>query len=109
MRLPRTTGADRPPYGARHRKFSPLIAHFSGKPVSADVPSPFGPPCPGQSPRATRRGPCAHTETQRHKTTAARSHEFFSIITSSRSPAVEHHNRVAGDIIRKVPKIVEEA
>src|SRR3989442_8468645 len=61
-----------------------MIAHFSDKPVSAAVPSPFGPRCSGQSPSATRRGPCAATEIQRHKTTATGSHEFFSIATSSR-------------------------
>src|SRR3989442_7578865 len=61
-----------------------MIAHFSDKPVSADVPSPFGPRCSGQSPSATRRGPCAATERQRHETTATGSHEFFSIATSSR-------------------------
>jgi hypothetical protein len=57
--LPLTTGAERPPYGARHKKFSPFMAHFSTSPVSFEVPSLFGPRISGQSPIAMRRGPWA--------------------------------------------------
>jgi hypothetical protein len=61
MRLPTTIGVDRPPYGARQRKFSPLSAHLSIRPVSFETPSRLGPRMSGQSPMATRRGPCADT------------------------------------------------
>src|SRR5207247_1560562 len=60
-RLPITIGAERPPYGARQRKFWPLSAHFSGRPVSAETPSRLGPRASGQSPTGTRRGPCPDT------------------------------------------------
>src|SRR5437588_9260575 len=51
-------GAERPPYGARQRKFSPLSAHFSGRPVSSELPSRLGPLASGQSPSAIRRPAC---------------------------------------------------
>src|SRR5262249_21898656 len=69
-----TIGADRPPYGTRHRKFSPLSAHLSMSPVSREMPSRFGPRISGQSPIAMRRGPCAPSVTQR-RTAVAASHE----------------------------------
>src|SRR5580765_5852052 len=52
-----TIGADRPPYGARQRKFSPFSAQRPTSPVSGEVPSRFGPRASGQSPFATLR-PC---------------------------------------------------
>src|SRR5262245_38032757 len=55
-RLPITIGADRPPYGTRQRKFWPFNAHFSGRPVSFEMPSRFGPRASGQSPIAIPRG-----------------------------------------------------
>src|SRR5262245_32531042 len=55
-RLPITIGADRPPYGTRQRKFWPFSANFSGRPVSFEMPSRFGPRASGQSPTATPRG-----------------------------------------------------
>src|SRR3972149_10407861 len=56
-----TTGADRPPYGTRHRKFSPLRPHRSIRPISREIPSRPGPRGSGQSPSETRRGPWADT------------------------------------------------
>src|SRR2546426_929731 len=56
-RLPITIGADRPPYGARQRKFRPFNSHLSIRPVSFDVPLRFGPRISGQSPSGTRLGP----------------------------------------------------
>src|SRR5689334_3396496 len=61
MRLPTTIGVDRPPYGARHRKFCPLRAQLSIRPVSFETPSRLGPRMSGQSPIATRRAPWAPT------------------------------------------------
>ena len=49
-----TIGAERPPYGARHRKFWPLSGHFSIRPFSSETPSRCGPRISGQSPSATR-------------------------------------------------------
>src|SRR5207247_9374877 len=57
-RLPITIGADRPPYGARQRKFWPFNSHLSISPVSFDVPLRLGPRISGQSPSGTRLGPC---------------------------------------------------
>ena len=73
-----TIGAERPPYGTRHRKFSPFSAHFSISPVSREIPSRFGPRTSGQSPSATRRGACADTDAAE---AATADHE------SQRSPA----------------------
>src|SRR5262245_45556785 len=58
-----TIGAERPPYGARHRKFWPFSSQRPTSPVSGDVPSRFGPRTSGQSPAATLRGPCAEPPT----------------------------------------------
>src|SRR5687768_2354105 len=66
-----TMGADRPPYGARHRKFSPFSAHLSIRPVSFETPSRLGPRMSGQSPIATRRGPWAETPKARARSRTA--------------------------------------
>ena len=68
--------------GARHRKFSPLSAHFSGSPVSADRPSRLGPRISGQSPSDTRRGPCPSRTDPRMKTAARKTPHFFSMTIS---------------------------
>src|SRR5262245_39252860 len=81
--LPTTIGADRPPYGTRQRKFSPLMAHFSGSPVSREMPSRLGPRASGQSPTGTRRGPWAETSRPALTTRAPRSDVFFSIIMAT--------------------------
>src|SRR5512132_1884273 len=66
-----TIGADRPPYGARQRKFSPLSAQRPTSPVSGEVPSRFGPRASGQSPFATLR-PCDCADTKDTKGIAAK-------------------------------------
>src|SRR5438093_11969719 len=75
-------GADRPPNGARQRKFWPLIAHLSMSLVSGETPSRLGPRASGQSPRATLRGPCAEPVTAASVASAnarATRHMFLSI------------------------------
>jgi hypothetical protein len=44
-----TMGADRPPNGTFHARFSPEGDHFEGRFFSADLPSRFGPRHSGQS------------------------------------------------------------
>src|SRR5882724_10977388 len=63
-----TTGAERPPYGARQRKFCPLSAHFSIRPLSSETPFRCGPRDSGQSPSETLRGPCAEMNTPSART-----------------------------------------
>src|SRR5947199_5138782 len=48
-RLPMTTGAERPPKGCFHTRFSPLGDHFSGKFFSGETPSRVGPRHSAQS------------------------------------------------------------
>src|SRR5215470_4534856 len=48
-RLPITIGAERPPYGAFHKRFSPVGDHLLGSPVSREMPSRPGPLQSGQS------------------------------------------------------------
>src|SRR5262249_18091318 len=48
-RPPITIGAERPPYGAFHSRFSPLGDHLFGSPVSCETPSRAGPRQSGQS------------------------------------------------------------
>ena len=81
-----TIGADRPPYGARHRKFWPFIVHVSGNPVSVDTPSRLGPRASGQSPRATRRGESAAASMPALTTSAITSVECFIVIQLCLSP-----------------------
>src|SRR5260370_23934174 len=42
-------GAERPPYGASHARFSPAGDHFAGKPFSEEIPSRAGPRQSAQS------------------------------------------------------------
>src|SRR3972149_1263891 len=56
-----TTGADRPPYGTRHRKFSPLRPHRSIRPISRAIPPPPGPPRPGPT-LSSKRHSSRHAE-----------------------------------------------
>src|SRR5262245_55227463 len=84
-----TMGADRPPYGTRQRKFSPLRAHLSMRPVSREMPSRLGPRISGQSPTATRRGPSAVTEIDAASSAAAATQDFiFGMATNIRRPGV---------------------
>src|SRR5205085_8055290 len=48
-RLPMTTGAERPPKGCFHTRFSPLGDHFSGRFFSGETPSRVGPRHSAQS------------------------------------------------------------
>src|SRR6185436_18005384 len=84
-----TMGADRPPYGARHRKFWPFSAHFSTRPVSLDTPSPLGPRASGQSPIATRlAGACAEASHPAATTSPSARQIFLMSIGSCLSPHV---------------------
>jgi hypothetical protein len=84
--LPTTIGAERPPYGARQRKLAPFNAQVLTNPVSADVPSRFGPRASGQSPSAIRRGPCADPLMAAAATAAATSHVLFHYIIVTSQP-----------------------
>src|ERR1700741_2446854 len=77
-------GAERPPYGTRQRKFSPLSAHVSMSPVSRDEPSRLGPRNSGQSPPGTRRGPWAVTESDTASRAAVQRQTFFTMATNIR-------------------------
>src|SRR5215469_5789579 len=46
---PITIGAERPPYGAFHNRFSPFGDHLLGSPASREMPSRLGPRQSGQS------------------------------------------------------------
>src|SRR6187431_2049389 len=74
-----TIGAERPPNGARHSRFEPFISHVVGRLVSADVPSRFAPRASGQSPMATRRGPCARAGVPNMRQIVAMERSCFSI------------------------------
>src|SRR5215203_5195540 len=78
-RLPITIGAERPPNGTRHRRFAPLRSHEEGSPVSVDRPSRFAPRASGQSPSATRRGPCAHADVDKVEQITMTGRSNFSI------------------------------
>src|SRR5439155_590025 len=91
-------GADRPPNGARQRKFWPLIAHLSMSLVSGETPSRLGPRASGQSPRATLRGPCAEPVSAASVASAnarAVRHRFLSIVFIARSPYDTRHVSVS--------------
>src|ERR1044072_9662637 len=47
-----TIGAERPPYGARQARLSPVGDHLTGKFFSLEMPSRFGPRHSAQSPNA---------------------------------------------------------
>src|SRR5690349_8798309 len=47
-----TIGAERPPYGARHARFSPVGDHFTGRFFSVETPSRSGPRHSAQSLKA---------------------------------------------------------
>src|SRR6188472_2418083 len=79
-----TIGADRPPYGTRHRKFSPFSFQLLSRPVSLDTPSRASPRISGQSPGAStpRGGACPWTTSApspRAVETAMTRKHFFSI------------------------------
>src|SRR5688500_4674407 len=78
-----TIGVERPPYGARHRKFSPFSFQLSSRPVSVELPSRLGPRISGQSPAAgpPPRGacPCTTHVVPSAAPRAASSVHFFSI------------------------------
>src|SRR5438034_8269089 len=91
-------GADRPPNGARQRKFWPLIAHLSMSLVSCETPSRLGPRASGQSPRATLRGPCAEPVIAASVASAnarAMRHRFLSIVFIAGSPYDTRHVSVS--------------
>jgi len=75
-----TMGADRPPYGDRQRKFWPLRAHFSTRPVSFETPSrlgasSFGPVAQRHAPRALGRRHQSGHDDQREKEAQFASHD----------------------------------
>jgi hypothetical protein len=70
-------GADRPPYGARHRRFCPLSDQESMSWLSREIPSRFGPRISGQSPTGTWPALCAVIETPAATITPTSSQSFF--------------------------------
>ena len=75
-----TTGAERPPYGTRQRKFSPFSVHFSMSPVSREIPSRVGPTHLGpvaerDAARPLGRGRDADCESQRDRKEALLEHQ----------------------------------
>src|SRR5258707_2043303 len=84
-----TIGADRPPYGTRHRKFWPFSAHLSTSPVSRDTPLRSGPRISGQSPSATpprAGGACAAVSAALTANAISTSVFFTIVIVSSGQP-----------------------
>src|SRR5687767_4658644 len=78
-----TMGVERPPYGTRHRKFSPFSFQVLMRPFSTETPSRFGPRSSGQSPARTRLEPCAGSDTHSAATIAATRLILFNIDASS--------------------------
>src|SRR5262245_22831616 len=70
--------------------FWPFSAHLSGRPVSCDTPSRFGPRASGQSPSATFLGPCADASRPALTTNAANNVFFRFFIALLAVTPVDH-------------------